>query len=97
MKPIALFDILDALEGTKYEIGELKIWNPYDTSYADRKFHDQMGQVGFDSLNSLENLGSISFFLFLWIAKALIALITLLMMTCPCANSRKPEWLREIA
>jgi hypothetical protein len=30
MKPFALFDILDGLEGTKYAVEAWNIWNPDD-------------------------------------------------------------------
>jgi hypothetical protein len=86
-KPIALFDPLDGTEGTKFEVGEWQIWNPDDTSYEDQQFHDQMGEVGFESLNAFENLGSVSFFLLLWLFKAVTTLILYLLMKYSCCLS----------
>ena len=40
-KPIAMFDVLDGLEGTEYAIEELRIFDQEDTQYEEQNFADQ--------------------------------------------------------
>ena len=71
-QPVAQFDPLDGVKNSKYSLENMKIWDEDDTSFQDRNFSNQMQDLDFESLNSILNLGSLSFFLVIYILKNVI-------------------------
>ena len=88
-RPVVQFDAMSGLDGTKLSLAEQNIWNEDDSSYSDQNFSDQMGDLGFEQLHSLLNLGGFSIFLYLYFLKLFICLVMYVTVIRPCGKCKQ--------